>query len=119
MRTRVWWRPIVASVSGSAGRFRIEKAAFSATVCAWQGGQCQGRADHAGKVGQATFERAGEEQELGLSSKGWWEVLQSSAECNGLVSAILHVHGDVIMGTNRGTGGNEPVSGMLDIMHAR
>jgi hypothetical protein len=70
-----------------------------------KGVQCQGRADHAGEVGQAALERAGEEQELGLSSEGRWEVLQFPDECYGLVSAILHVRCDVIIGTNRGTGG--------------
>jgi hypothetical protein len=83
-----------------------------------KGAQCQGRADHAGEVCQAMLERAGEEQELGLSSQGWWEVLQFLNECNGLVSAILHVRGDVIVSTHRCTRGNEPVSGMLDIKDA-
>jgi uncharacterized membrane protein len=70
-------------------------------------------------MGQATLERAGQEQELGLSSQGWWEVLQFPDECNGLISASLHVRGDVIVSTYRGTRGNEPVSGMLDIKDAR
>jgi hypothetical protein len=38
-----------------------------------------------------------------LSSKGWWEVLQLVDECDGLVSAILHVRGDELIGTNRAT----------------
>jgi hypothetical protein len=84
-----------------------------------KGAQCQGRADHAGEVGQATLARAGEEQELGLSSKGWWQVLQFPDECNGLVSVTFHVRSDVVIGTNRDTGGNDPVSGMLDIKDAR
>jgi hypothetical protein len=67
----------------------------------------------------ATLGIAGEEQELGLNSQGWWEVLQFPDECNGVVSAILHVHGDVIVSTYRGTRGNEPVSGMLDMKDAR
>jgi hypothetical protein len=41
-----------------------------------KGAQCKGTADHAREVGQATLERAGQEQELGLSSKGWREVRQ-------------------------------------------
>jgi hypothetical protein len=53
-----------------------------------KGGRCQGSADQAGEVRQATLERAVEEQELGLSSQGRWEVLQFPDECNGLVSAI-------------------------------
>jgi hypothetical protein len=76
--------------------------------------QCQGKANHAGEGCQATLERAGEEQ-LGLSSKRCWEVLQLGNECDGLVSAILHVRGDESIGTNGGTGGQEPVCCMLDI----
>jgi hypothetical protein len=72
-----------------------------------------------GIVRQVTFERAGEEQEFGLSSQGRGEVLQLPDERNGLVSAILHVRGDVIVSTYRCTRGNKPVSGMLDIKHAR
>jgi hypothetical protein len=84
-----------------------------------KGAQCQGRAHDAGEVGQATLERAGEEQELDLSSQGWWQqVLQFLDECNGLVGAILHMCGEIIISTKRGTGGNEPVSGMLDIRDA-
>jgi hypothetical protein len=64
------------------------------------------------------MEGAGEEQELGLSKKGWWEALQFPDECNGLVLAILHVRGDVIISTTRGTGGNKPVSRMLYIKDA-
>jgi hypothetical protein len=81
--------------------------------------QCQGRANHAGEVYQATLERAGEEEGLGLNSKGWWEVLQLFDEWDGMVSVILHVRGDVSIGTNKGTGGQEPVCGMLDIEGAR
>jgi hypothetical protein len=64
--------------------------------------QCQGRTSPAGEVCQATLERAGEREELALSCKGWWEVLQLVDECNGLVSTILHVRGNVNIGTSRG-----------------
>jgi hypothetical protein len=74
-----------------------------------KGAECQRRADQAGEV----------RQELGLSSQGWREVLQFPDECNGQVSAILHVRGDVIVSTYRCTRRNEPVSDMLDIKDAR
>jgi hypothetical protein len=78
--------------------------------------QCQGRANHTGEVCQATLARAGEEKELSLSSEGCWEVLQLVYECNGLAGSILHVHGDVIIGTDRGSSGNEPVDCMISRM---
>jgi hypothetical protein len=81
--------------------------------------QCQERPNHAGEVCQATLERAGEREELGSSSKGWSEVLQLVYECDGLISAILHVRGDVNVGYNRDTLRHEPVRGMLDIEDAR
>jgi hypothetical protein len=55
------------------------------------------------------------EEELGLGSKEWGEVLQLVYECNGVVSAIPHVCGDVFIGADRGTASHEPVGGMLDI----
>jgi hypothetical protein len=55
----------------------------------YKSAQCQGRADHAGEVCKTTLERAREEEELGLGSKGWWEVLQPVYECNGLDGAEL------------------------------
>jgi uncharacterized membrane protein len=61
-----------------------------------------------GEVCQATLKREGEEEELGLRSEGWWEILQLVDECDGLVSTILHVRVDESIGTNRGTGGRNP-----------
>jgi hypothetical protein len=81
--------------------------------------QCQGRADHAGKVRQKMLDRGREEQEVGMSSQGWWEFLQFLDECNGLFSTILNVRGDVIVSTYRCTVGNKPVSCMLDVKDAR
>jgi hypothetical protein len=48
-----------------------------------KGALCQGRVDNAGEMRRATLKRAGEQQELGLSSQGWWEVLQLLDTCNG------------------------------------
>jgi hypothetical protein len=48
-----------------------------------------------------------------------WKLLQFPDECNGLVSATLHVHGDVIVSTNMDTCGTEPFSGMQVIKDAR
>jgi hypothetical protein len=45
--------------------------------------------------------------------------VQHFDDCDGLVSAILHVSGDVSIGTNRGTGGEKPVCVMLDIEGVR
>jgi hypothetical protein len=120
MRTRGSWRLIQAAVSGSVGAFRMAKAT---PVWSLRRGlsasQCQGSAKPAGEVCWATLERAEEDDELGLSVKEWWEVLQFADECNGLVSMILHACGDAIIGTDRVTGGNDPVGGMLDTMDAR
>jgi hypothetical protein len=40
---------------------------------------------------QAALEKAEEDEELGLCSKGWREVLQFDDECCGIVGAILQV----------------------------
>jgi hypothetical protein len=119
MRAKGWWWPIAADVSGSAGRFRIAKAVLSTAVWSLARGPSASGGRTAGEVCQATLERAGEEEELDLTSKGWWEVLQFADVCNGPVSAILHVCGGIIMGTDRGTSGNEPAGGMLDSKDAR
>jgi hypothetical protein len=106
-----------AAVSGSAEIFRMKKATVSTAVWTplYKRAQCHGRVNHAEKVCKTTLERTREEEELGLGSKGWWEVLQLVDECNGLVSAFLHVCGDVFIGADRGTGSHEPVGSMLDI----
>jgi hypothetical protein len=52
---------------------------------------CQQRADQVGEVRQATLDRAGEDEEPCLSSKG-----RFGDECNCLVSTILHVCADGI-----------------------
>jgi hypothetical protein len=103
------------ALSTSAGIFRMEKAVVSAAI--WS--LVRGPSARGGRSTRekATLERAGEEKELSVSSKGRWEVLQLVVyECNGLAGAILHVRGDAIIGTNRGPSGNEPVDCMISRM---
>jgi hypothetical protein len=99
---------MVAAVSGSAGKFRMEKAVVSTT--GWQEGPVPGECEPGGRGGSGDV-GVGAGEELDLSSEGWWAVLKLVYECNGLVNAILHVRGDVIIGT----GGHKSVGGMLDI----
>jgi hypothetical protein len=84
-----------------------------------KGSHCQGRADHGGELCQVALERVGEDEKLGLSIEGRWPVLQFVDEYCGLLGAIFHVSAGAISGAARGSGGNEPVSGMLDVEDAR
>jgi hypothetical protein len=112
---------IVAAASVLEGSLRTAKAAFSTAVWSLPRGPSAmgGHLTHFSRMRQATLESAGEEQELGLSTQGWLEVLQFPDESNGLISAVPHVLGEVIVSTYRCTRGYEPISGMLDIKDAR
>jgi hypothetical protein len=121
MRTRGWCRPISRGrCVGVGGKVEnSEGCVLHLGLELGKGAQRQRRADHAGEVRKATLERAAEEQKLGLRSQRWWEVPQFLDECSGLVSEILHERGNAIVCTYRSTRCNEPVSGVLDIKHAR
>jgi hypothetical protein len=59
---------MVTAVSGSAELSEWQKPCFDCGLELGEGAYHQGRANYAGEVCEATLERVGEDEELGLSS---------------------------------------------------